>query len=383
MFTKISYKKKKEKHLHIVSFDVPYPPNYGGVIDVYYKIQALHQAGIKVHLHAYEYGRGNAEALKPFCESIQLYKRNVAKTNLFKKIPYIIATRASEKLVSNLTIHNYPILFEGLHTTFFLNDKRLKKHRKIVRTHNIEHLYYLNLAKIERSIFKRYYFFNEASKLRRFEPILTHADGIAVISHNDYKYFSNRYKNVQVISAFHPNNNVNIAEGSGDYALYHGNLSVGENNSAAIYLIENVFNTIEIPLIIAGNKPSKELRNIASQHSNIILKSNLSNDDIFQLIHNAHVNILPTFQATGIKLKLLAALFNGRHCLVNTPMIKNTGLEDLVVIKDQADMMRNELVRMFNKPFSETDVFKREDALSYGSFSNQYNVNNLIKLLFY
>ena len=30
-----------EKHLHIVAFNVPLPANYGGVIDVFYRLKAL------------------------------------------------------------------------------------------------------------------------------------------------------------------------------------------------------------------------------------------------------------------------------------------------------------------------------------------------------
>ena len=44
-----------EVHLHIISFTIPYPPNYGGAIDVFYKIKALHSAGVKVHLHCFSY----------------------------------------------------------------------------------------------------------------------------------------------------------------------------------------------------------------------------------------------------------------------------------------------------------------------------------------
>ena len=33
-----------ENHLHIISFDVPYPANYGGVIDVFYRVKALTEA---------------------------------------------------------------------------------------------------------------------------------------------------------------------------------------------------------------------------------------------------------------------------------------------------------------------------------------------------
>ena len=47
-----------QTQLHIISFDVPYPPDYGGAIDVFYKLKALNQEGVKIHLHCFEYGRG-------------------------------------------------------------------------------------------------------------------------------------------------------------------------------------------------------------------------------------------------------------------------------------------------------------------------------------
>ena len=55
--------KMQNKHLHIISFDVPYPANYGGVIDVFYKIKALHAKCVKIHLHCFEYGRAEARVL--------------------------------------------------------------------------------------------------------------------------------------------------------------------------------------------------------------------------------------------------------------------------------------------------------------------------------
>ena len=41
--------------LNIVSFDVPYPPDYGGAIDIYYKIATLNNLGIKIYLHCFQY----------------------------------------------------------------------------------------------------------------------------------------------------------------------------------------------------------------------------------------------------------------------------------------------------------------------------------------
>ena len=41
------------KKLHIISFDNPYPPVYGGVIDVFYKIKDLHAEGYEIYLHCF------------------------------------------------------------------------------------------------------------------------------------------------------------------------------------------------------------------------------------------------------------------------------------------------------------------------------------------
>lgn len=48
-----------ERHLNIIAFNIPWPANYGGIIDVYYKMKALHQCGVKIILHCFEYERAH------------------------------------------------------------------------------------------------------------------------------------------------------------------------------------------------------------------------------------------------------------------------------------------------------------------------------------
>jgi hypothetical protein len=383
MFSKNIFNSTK-REVDLIAFNIPYPPNYGGVIDVYFKIRALKKAGIKINLHCFEYGRKPSPELESLCENVFYYKRNISKANLFRRRPYIVVTRSSEELVKNLQKNNNPIIFEGLHSCYYLDDKRLKRRKKIVRTHNIEHDYYENLAKVEKDIFKKYYFFNEAQKLSRYERILENANGIAAISMHDKNYFSKKYKgvNIEVISAFHSNEEVNISEGQGNYALYHGSLAVGENNEAGLFLIEKVFNDIDIPLVIAGNKPSRELRNAIEKYPNISLKTDVTTSEIYDLVKDAQINILPTFQATGIKLKLLAALYSGRYCIVNSPMVEDTGLEKLCIVNDDADEMKKSVKEFFEKPFSGKDINKRKQALNDSKYSNSYNVNQLLTMLF-
>jgi hypothetical protein len=366
-----------EKHLHIISFDVPYPANYGGVIDVYYKIKALHAHGVRVHLHCYEYGRAEALNLESICEKVYYYKRSMNKQLLFNTLPFVVVTRSSGKLMENLLRDKHPVLFEGLHSCFHLNDERLGNRIKIVRTHNIEHDYYTNLEKVEKSVFRKVYFKMEARKLERFEKVLLKADVIAAISRSDTMELGRRYKNVHHITAFHPNEYVSVREGKGEYCLYHGNLEVGENNEAALFLVKQVFSKIKIPFIIAGKKPSAELLAAVESFRHIQIRANINTTEIDELIAGAQINVLPTFQATGIKLKLLAALFRGRHCVVNTPMVENTGLEDLCVIQDDPFEMAGVISRLFNEPFNMGEKQKREAVLTV-DFSNTLNVKKLI-----
>ena len=273
-----------------------------------------------------------------------------------------------------------PILFEGLHSCFYLNDERLKHRIRIVRTHNVEHDYYQSLARVENDIFKRYYFYNESEKLKVFESILEQATYIAAISPNDRNYFRRKFGKSVYLPAFHANDSVLSLTGSGTYALYHGNLSIGENHQAALFLVQEVFNELEHPLVIAGNKPSKELREAINKSHNIKLLADITTDEINRLISEAHINVLPTFQPTGIKLKLLSALFNGRHALVNTTMVENTGLEKLCHIADSRHEFRKKIKALFKKDFATHDLEKRKKILSE-NFSNEFNAGRFLELI--
>src|SRR5512133_461777 len=104
-----------DKHLHIISFDIPFPPNYGGVIDVYYKLKTLHSLGVKIHLHCFEYpGRSRSEDLNALCEEVFYYPRITGLRSAFSFAPYIVSSRKSEELMKNLLKDEHPILFEGL-----------------------------------------------------------------------------------------------------------------------------------------------------------------------------------------------------------------------------------------------------------------------------
>lgn len=369
-----------EQHLHIVSFDVPFPPDYGGVIDVYYKLKALYDVGVKIHLHCFDYGRGNKKELNQFCETVNYYKRASSKMLLFHKLPFIVVSRRSSELVEYLRKDGYPILFEGIHSCYHLNAPEIANRFKIVRTHNVEHEYYMALARVEQNPFKKAYFTREVLKLRAFEKVLRHADLVLAISPNDNLHFNRHYNNAIYLPAFHSESEGHFEADKGRFAFYHGNLSVGENEKACLWLINEVFSQCEFKLIIAGNNPSNELVRAAQDHFNVELKQDISTEQIRVLVQKAWINILPTFQNTGIKLKLLFSLYNGGYCLVNTLMVKDTGLEEFCIVKDEPEEMVNAMEAIMRLPFEESEFNARIKKLNE-VFSNNANALKLKELL--
>ena len=373
-----------EKHLHIVAFDVPYPPNYGGVIDVFYKIKALHQSGIKIHLHCFEYpGRDRAEQLNQYCEEVNYYRRNIGLKSALTFKPYIVSSRKSESMLKRLLEDDYPILFEGLHSCYYISDKRLKDRFKIYRESNIEHRYYYNLFKVDRKLKNKIYYLLASCKLRFYQRVLKHASLMLVVSQKDTVYLQDHFKkiNVSYLPSFHANNEVGSLVGKGNYVLYHGNIEVPENAHAAEYLINEVFDDLDVPLVIAGMNPPEHIRKLGQKNGHLKIVANPDDDKMFDLIRQAHVNILVTFQATGLKLKLLNTLYKGRFCLVNRKMLNGTMLDELCVIGDNALALKTQVKRLFKHDFNDVEIGRRKEALCE-MYSNEKNAKRLIDLVF-
>ncbi len=363
--------------LHIIAFDIPYPPDYGGVIDIHFRIRALHALGIHIVLHCFQYRKPVAPELLSWCEEVHYYHRPVYRDLLHMRLPYIVASRQHPDLLRNLLLDDAPILFEGLHTTALLPHPGLKNRMKMVRMHNIEHHYYQQLAGQENNPLRRAFFHVEAARLNKYEPILDHAQGIAAISLDDEKVLKKKYgERVILLPAFHPHSYVKSLPGIGKYALYHGNLSVAENHKAANCLIREVFSALDYPLIIAGKNPKASLVKAAAGYSNIQIISSPDESLLTRHMQDAQVIVLPTFQDTGLKIKLLNSLFLGRHIVANPMMVSGTGLEELVNITDGPSAFQSAVMSCAQQVFTAEDVEKRT-AVLFPKFDPLHNARIL------
>lgn len=375
------------KHLHLIAFDVPYPANYGGIVDVLYKLKSLHEAGIKITFHCFFYKGHNKpnDELKKYCDQIFYYRR---KQNLFRLFfaykPYIVSSRSSSELLANLLKDNSPILFDGLHTCFYLDHPLLKDRKKYVRAHNIEHDYYHSLATVERNFFKRGYFHKDGQRLHAYEPVLSNAETIFTIAKMDVAHFSKYSKSIHVPPFFitdHARPEVNKSDIQGRFILFHGNLRIRENELAAKFIINEVAPLTRYKFVIAGKAPSTWLKNEASVQENVQMIPDPSTIQLDSLIQYAQVNLLLTFQQTGVKLKLIHALEHGKFVLINSKMNDSDVFQDLCDVRDTAEEIAKKLEELMRTDFT-ADFKSRRDEKFRVIFDNQKNAQKIIDVIF-
>ncbi|HUC81467.1 MAG TPA: glycosyltransferase family 4 protein [Flavisolibacter sp.] len=349
--------------IHIVCLDAPAPPDYGGAIDMYYKIQALAEAGNKIQLHYFDYQQGRSAAgLEKYCEEIVTYQRKSFLSSLFSQTPYIVHSRINEALVQRLNSDDHPILLEGLHCAGIVPFLRSPQ-RVVLRMHNEEAAYYRHLAGTETNVLKRFYFQRESKLLHRYQQRLRKDIKLACLSETDISVFQNNYQfqAAAFVPCFLPWQEVKSKTGKGSYCLYHGNMAVSENEEAAIWLIDHVFQELHIPLWIAGKGISRRLQEKAKHYPQVKLIHQPTIAEIDGLIAAAQINVLPSMNRTGVKLKLLNALFNGRFCITNTQGVEGSRIWNGVVVANEAIEWQQQIQTLFDKEFTETHLQERSE----------------------
>lgn len=369
------------EHLHIVTHDIPWPMDYGGVMDLYCKIRTLHANGVLIHLHCFTTGGKPQPELERFCVSINYYPRTRNLSGFSFRLPFIVSSRICSSLSRRLQEDEYPVLLEGIHCTWPLYARQLTGRKVLIRLHNAEFEYYGQLARHEKNIWKRWYFRRESRLLKRYEAKVSAMAPILTVSHHDESLYRGVFgkQEIAFLPVFIPWQVATGKEGKGYYCLYHGNLSVNENEEAVTWLLEKVFSGNEIPFVIAGKSPSAHLRQLIEHYPNACLVSDPSDDEMKDMISKAQVHVLPSFNNTGIKLKLLNAVFNGRHCLVNEAAVLGSELEAYCHVANTAEAFAARIKELYEQPFTEQEQQQRNGLLN--RYNNKANGEQLMKYL--
>ncbi|WP_282136643.1 hypothetical protein [Seonamhaeicola maritimus] len=365
-----------DKEIQIVSFNNPFPPNFGGAIDIFYKVKALSEQGVKIYLHIYHYERRDISGLKDYCEEIFLYKKDNSLIKHLSLLPFSVSSRFSSDLIENLKKKNAPIIFESIRTTNILRRESFKQ-TTAVRCHNIEHDYSWGLCRSEKNLFKKLAFLVDGYKLKHYERILNKVDCLLSISGFESDYFNKNFKNETFyLPVFQENERVLSEKGFGKYALYHGDLAVSDNIKSALFLID-VFKDLEEPLIIASSTEVPKVLNEIKRYDNISFEFVFKEEQLKTLIREAHINALYSFQRSGTKLKVFNALFNGRHCILNTNMVDDPDVLEVSCVVENKVEFQKAVKHLFGKKFIITN--ERRELLK--KYSPVVNAKKLIDIM--
>jgi hypothetical protein len=128
--------------------------------------------------------------------------------------------------------------------------------------------------------------------------------------------------------------------------------------------------------------PSDRLIKAASKYKNIVVQANPSVERINGLIRNAQINLLVTFQDTGLKLKLLNSLFSGRHVVVNSMMLAGSGLDELCHISDLPCELVEICKDLMKVPFTK-DLSDIREKLLFPVFSDEHQARRLMEMIYF
>lgn len=372
------------RYLHIVCLDTPCPADCGDAIDMMNRIKAFHKKGVKIHLHYFRFNeKCNSLELSKYCETVQSYERKDALDCLSLNTPYFVNCRCNDTLVENINKDSHPVLLEGLHTTGIINHIKQEQRKICVRMHNEASVHYREMARCTLNPAKKTFYLAESLLTKKYTSTLPDECLYACVSDEDRDSFANLgLSNVQTIPIFPSWQTVDCPAGMGSLCLFHGNLANPDTEKAALWLLSNVFNLVRIPFIIAGKNPPKSIQKAAGLCQNTCLVSNPSEREMEDLVQKAHINILPGFNknVTGVRIKLLHALYKGRHCVTTPAMVEGTGLKDACHIGTTANAIASIISQLYYLPFEEEEVKLRKRLLE-DTYNNDKNIGQFIDYL--
>ncbi|SCY02403.1 hypothetical protein SAMN02927903_00555 [Flavobacterium caeni] len=365
--------------LHIVSFDNPYPPVYGGVIDVFFKLKALHAIGFEIYLHCFvDQLPVDTTELEKYTTRLYWYPRSKNVLKLLASTPFSVGSRYHESIVGNIASVDAPVLFEGLQPTFVLRKHALAGQKKFLRLMNIESDYYGGLSGSERNLIKKVLYGFESRKYVRYQKTMADFENVFTLSVHETDYVAQRYGNAVYVPVFHGNTRVASLSEFGDYAFYNGDLRLADNQRAALFLID-VFRALpDIKLVIASDHGKRLIERAIGDASNIEHTTIRDAKHFDELMAGAHVCVMLSFQQSGTKLKAVNALYKSRHCLINANMIDDPGVRGLCTMASTKSEFIGAVKRLSEVPYRDSE--NRQKVLD-AVLNDQKNAQKLAEMI--
>ncbi len=377
--------------LHVWN-DFPVPPHHGGRIDLWSRVRALREIGHEVdavatvkELPAPPHYLAAAKEVR----TLSLVRRSPNPFGILSREPLQLRTRRG--LASFQLQRSYDVvLLEQEYVAPVLDAPELDAGRVILRVHNDETAYFLDLARSEKSWWRKLYYLEEARRFRRTSPsVFDKASDLWFISYDHFQRWRAARPEARQRAAWLPAALPGPLrpprEGAGERVLITGNLFQPTNLEGLEWFLSEVHPWLtrrpEYELCVAGStRGARAEALIARLRAAPRVQVHVNLPNLEPLYRTAAVFVNPMRRGVSVKLKTLDAICHGLPVVSTAAGLDGAGLEPgkHALLAESGVAMAEAIARLLDAPPERRALV--ENAQDF--FAKRYNQRaNLERLL--
>ena len=292
-----------------------------------------------------------------------------------------------KKLTEVLCDSTFDVIhIESLFLTPYIETIRKYSGAKVVlRSHNVEHFIWQQVAKSCKNPAKRWYLKHLSRTLKKYElGHLNTYDGIVAISEKDALFFKKNGLN-KPITAIPLGISVPTL---GDMpmesnSLFHlGAMDWVPNREGVEWFMENVWTLVseripDVKLYLAGRKMPESFFRYGAMFPNVSVEGTI--DDVVDFMAAKQINIVPLLSGSGIRVKIIEAMSLGKVVITTTVGAEGIDCEDGVhlLIADTPEMFAAQVERCINDKNLCSEIGEKARQL----IINAYSIDGLTQKL--
>lgn len=358
----------RNKTILVVSPDFPYPPYHGGRVDIWGRLQSLKTLGFQIDLLATVRSQPSAadlQVVERVVRSVRIIPRERTFWNALGFRPFQILSRNNLKKLDLPTPYDI-VLLEGMYVLPILENPRLHGHSIILKMHNDEAVYNLELAHSSRNQIIRVFHFLEYLRFRRENSALPGKVGAIFFSSDaECQAFRKRFPSMrsEYLGGALANERMFSRPRQNKRVLFSGSLFMANNREAISWYLDEVhsrlFDIEGYEFVIVGRTDNVSTAWLSGVKSNprVSIHENVPTLDPFY--EQASVFVNPMRHGTSIKMKTIEALRNGLPVVSSTCGAMGDQFEDgrHLIIADDGDKFATAVRRLLlNRALSDQIV---------------------------
>lgn len=312
---------------------LPYPPVSGGLIKTLKMIKFLstiHEIDLGFFLKDTSEITGlNLEAFKNEVNATSFYKYlNVERTgtnflrSLFCKVPMSVYRNRDKEFLSQIEakMNNYDIIFIDHFLMFQYVPKEWKK-KVVLHQHNAEFIMWQRYAETQPNLIKKTLINFEAIRIKEYEKSILERSNVVLASTNDIELLSKiTDKKIKFMETLHLGDESLLEspplvfQKTQQAILYIGTLTWEANRDGLYWFLQNVWPRVKknhpaLIFNVIGKNNAPELFNEWGNDPQIKWHGFVEDLNVFY--DNARISVAPLNFGSGIKVKVINALYRG------------------------------------------------------------------------